>query len=113
MNPVGGQLVPGRIDPGTPPNLRQPLTVIGKYRHAANIRLDRGFFEQGLQYLDIAGGHAIFGCRRQLPGNRYRTGTQRLIEIVDFRGDELEQQQHANNGHRHHGQADDTTPYPQ
>jgi hypothetical protein len=99
------------IGPRTQPDLRQPLTVAGKHRHPAHVRLDCRFFEQGLQYLAVARSNAIFGRWRQLARNSQGAGAQRLVEVVNFSLDELEHQQDANDGNRHHGQTDHTSPY--
>ena len=102
-----------RIGPCPEADLSQPPAVIGEYRHPADIGLDRRFFEQGLQHLDIARGHAIFGRWCQLARNRHGTGAQRLIQIVYFPGNELKQQQDPDDRHRHHGQNHGAPPYPQ
>jgi hypothetical protein len=111
MEAIRGQPASGRFRPATGADLRKPPALVVEYRHATDIGLERHLVEQGLQYRNIAGSHAIFGRWRQLTGNGRGAGTQRLIEIVYFSTDELEQQQDANDGHRHHGQADDTPAY--
>jgi hypothetical protein len=113
MDAVGWQRPARGFRPDAGADVRQSLAVVGKHRHAADIGFDRHLFEQGLQHPDIARGDAVFGRRRQLAGNRRGARTQRLVEVVDFSGDELEQQQDADDGHRHQGQADDASAYPQ
>lgn len=79
-----------------------------EHRHAEDVGLGGSFFQQILQHLDIVRHHAVFGGRRQLARQRCRTCAQRFVEIVDLAADELEQQQYADDRHRHQGQADHT-----
>ena len=83
-------VLPAAIGVGPGAESRQPMAIVGKHRHAADIGLDRGLFEQGLQYIEIARGDPVFSRRRELTGNRHSAGAQGLIKIVDLSRDELE-----------------------
>ena len=113
LDAVGGRLILQRNRPRAQAGLRQPLAVVGKHRDAADVGLDRRLVEQGLQHIEVARRDAVFGRRCQLAGNRHGACAQRLVEIADFFGNELEQQQDADDGDRHQRQPDDPPAYPQ